>query len=812
MDWPIKIRNLSRKSSIKREIFQSSALLALLVVAVFGFFLSTVLYIVESSKARAIMKGTNHAVVLFIEGYFTEITNTITVLDGNREIPEAMTLGEEARQRILDEYRALSGVSNNIAYIYSGYENGLMLINDYVPPEHFSPSARPWYQVAMASKPGVAIGLPYQDIKSKEWLISTSKAMKRSDGQYSGVITIDSSIEQLTHLIARHDEYATEFSFVMDKSGKIILHPDSSVLGNSPQKISEALAHAENGDFSYSINNVERWGYYSRIGSTGWTVVTSVDKNEVLRPVKSNVLLLIGLTSFIAVLLGAVQSAVLSRRLSRPLVELGKKIKATIAGEKRESDEYVYPDNEIGIMAQEIGQLAEKELNAKTRALQVSEEQHRMLIEHAVSAVASHKIVRDETGRPVDYVFLSANPAFETHTGLRVTDIIGRRATEVMPGAAQLPFIEIYGKVALTGESVSFEQYSEPLGRYYFTHAYRIGEECFVTIFIDISDRKRVEEIARESEETYKTILMASPDDITIADLSGKVILVSDSAHKMFGYRADEGLGMSVMDFIAPEDHERARANIAKMVHENYPGPNEYRAVRKDGSEFDIEVNNSLIRDRNGKPIRMVLIARDITDRKKAEQQIKDLMHKLEIERDLAQANSLTDSLTGLPNRRYIDLVLQTEFSRHKRSGSPLSLIMLDVDHFKKYNDHYGHLAGDHCLRQVAEAARIVVERASDTVARYGGEEFLVILPDTDSEGATGLAERIGKAVQELMLPHAASDTSAVVTISLGVASATDHALSNPAQLIALADQALYLAKGNGRNRYEYLPATTGIQ
>jgi len=269
---------------------------------------------------------------------------------------------------------------------------------------------------------------------------------------------------------------------------------------------------------------------------------------------------------------------------------------------------------------------------------------------------------------------------------------------------------------------------------------------------------------------------------------------------------------MSVMDFIAPEDHERARANIAKMVHENYPGPNEYRAVRKDGSEFDIEVNNSLIRDRNGKPIRMVLIARDISDRKKAEQQIKELMHKLEIERDLAQANSLTDSLTGLPNRRYIDLVLQTEFSRHKRSGSPLSLIMLDVDHFKKYNDHYGHLAGDHCLRRIAEAARIVVERASDTVARYGGEEFLVILPDTDSEGATGLAERIGKAVQELMLPHAASDTAAVVTISLGVASATDHELSDSAQLIALADQALYLAKKKGRNRYEYLPATTGMQ
>jgi len=808
MNWLIKILKFSRKSSIKREIFQSSALLALLVVAVFGLVLSIVLYAVESSKARAVMKGSNHAVVLFLEGYLTEISKTMAVLDENREIPEAMTLGENARQRIRDEYRAFSKVSSSIAYIYSGYENGLLLINDYTPPEGYVPSARPWYQAAMASKPEMAIGLPYQDINSKEWLISASKAMKGADGKYGGVIAIDSSIDQLAHLIAQHDEYVTEFSFVMDKSGKIILHPDPAMLGQSLPQIEEVVAEGASGNFSYDIDHGERWAYFSRVGSTGWTMVTSIDKNEVLRPTKLKVLFLIGLTGLIAVLLGLVQSVVLGKRLSRPLVELDKKIKATISGDEPDIDEYVYPNNEIGIMAQEIGQLAEKELNAKTRALQASEEKHRLLIEHAVSAVASHKIVLDETGKPVDYVFLSANPAFETHTGLRVTDIIGRRATEVMPGIEAPPFVDIYGKVALTGESVSFEQYSEPLGRYYFTHAYRIAEACFVTIFIDITDRRRVEEAARESEQTYKTILMASPDDITIADLSGNILLVSDAAHKMFGYRADEGPGMSVMDFIAPADHERARANVVKMIHENYRGPNEYRAIRKDGSRFDIEVNNSLVHDRDGKANRMVLIIRDITDRKKAEQRIKELVHQLEIERDLAQANSLTDSLTGLPNRRSIDQLLQTEFSRYKRSGSQLSLIMLDVDHFKKYNDHYGHLAGDRCLQQIAQAARVVVERGTDVVARYGGEEFLVILPDTDREGAVKLAERLGESVRSLRLPHATSGTSEFVTISLGVASASEHVLDDSAQLVALADQALYLAKGNGRNRYECLPAS----
>lgn len=675
----IKDKSSPPKSSIKREIFQGSALLALIVMAVFSFFLSTILYYSEISKARGVINQTNHAVAFFIDGYFTEIINTITALDENKKIRDAMALGEEVRQRILDGYRSILKANKNITYIYSGYENGLMLINDYTPFAGFDPTTRPWYRAAMAIKPETSIGLPYQEIKTKEWLVSTSRALKQSGGGYGGVVAIDCSMDQVVHLIAQHDEYGTSFSFIVDRSGKIIMHPDQSVLGKSLPEMQEAFQKDTKGDFTYRLDKVEHLAHYSRSTATGWTVVTVVDKREILRPIITQVLILVGLTGVIAVFLGLVQSALLSRRLSLPLVELGRKIKATIAGDEPDVDEYVYPNNEIGIMAQEIGQLAEKELNAKTRELQAS-------------------------------------------------------------------------------------------------------------------------------EEIYKTILMASPDDITIADLSGRIIMFSNAAPKMFGYDPEEGPGMSVMDFIVPEDHERAHANIVRMVYENYKGPNEYRAIRKDGSCFDIEVNNGLIRDRKGNPVRMVLIARDITSRKKTEQQIQELVHQLEIERDLAQHNSLTDNLTGLSNRRFFDNVLRTEFSRYKRSGSQLSLIMLDVDHFKKYNDHYGHLAGDDCLLQIANVLRNVVKRPPDIVARYGGEEFVVILPNTDRQGAAVLAGRIGEFMLRLALPHAQSDISEFVTISIGVATAADHVLTDETQLIALADQALYQAKKNGRNRYEVWP------
>lgn len=227
---------------------------------------------------------------------------------------------------------------------------------------------------------------------------------------------------------------------------------------------------------------------------------------------------------------------------------------------------------------------------------------------------------------------------------------------------------------------------------------------------------------------------------------------------------------------------------------------NEYHGVRKDGSIFNIEVKSGLIHDANGQPTKMVFIVRDITERKQAELRIKQLVQQLEIEKKAAQMNANTDSLTGLANRRYFDEVLDKEFHRYKRSGSPLSLIMLDVDYFKKYNDTYGHLAGDNCLRLIGTTLRTVAGRIADSTARYGGEEFVALLPDTDLEGASALAERIRNEVEALAIPHSASNISKNVTVSLGVATMNTELLSSPEQFIDMADEAMYDAK-SGRNR-----------
>lgn len=185
----------------------------------------------------------------------------------------------------------------------------------------------------------------------------------------------------------------------------------------------------------------------------------------------------------------------------------------------------------------------------------------------------------------------------------------------------------------------------------------------------------------------------------------------------------------------------------------------------------------------------------------------KQLIRQSEVERDYAKIHAMTDGLTKIANRRQFDESLNIEFYRLKRSGGTLSLIMLDIDHFKNYNDACGHLAGDDCLKHVALTLKSVAARAHDVVARYGGEEFTVILPETDSKTAAILAEKIRKSVEDLSIPHPESDTSEVITVSIGVVTVLTSGFASPDSIIALADEALYQAKDNGRNRVEIAEA-----
>lgn len=182
---------------------------------------------------------------------------------------------------------------------------------------------------------------------------------------------------------------------------------------------------------------------------------------------------------------------------------------------------------------------------------------------------------------------------------------------------------------------------------------------------------------------------------------------------------------------------------------------------------------------------------------------------ELKRQKELLKTLSYQDGLTGIANRRYFDDMLIREHRRCKRTGSPISALMIDIDFFKKYNDIYGHLTGDDCLKLVVKTMQEQLSRSGDLLARYGGEEFVCILPETDLEGAKNIAEKLRTAVIDQQIPHD-SGIDGVVTISLGVVSGLPTEGMDARKFLLHADQCLYQAKISGRNRIHSEPCCTG--
>ena len=319
-------------------------------------------------------------------------------------------------------------------------------------------------------------------------------------------------------------------------------------------------------------------------------------------------------------------------------------------------------------------------------------------------------------------------------------------------------------------------------------------------------DRVQTEAALRDSELRFRLLAENGSDVVSLHDASGRVVYISPSCERVLGFAPEEVMRMSPFAMAHPDDRDRLRRHFDDLLRGAPVTALSCRMLHKTGQHLWLEMMWRAIVDEDGRVSRLQASSRDVTERKDYERQLEETRRKLQVNQEsLLEANARLaalashDALTGLKNRRAFEERMIEELARIRRTGQPVTLLLLDIDHFKSFNDSFGHPRGDVVLRDVARLLSRAI-RDTDIAARYGGEEFAIVLPNTGIEGAYEMGERLRRTIEEAPWAERA------ITISVGAATAEHHG-ADLAELLEQADRALYRSKQGGRNRVTFAEA-----
>jgi len=299
-----------------------------------------------------------------------------------------------------------------------------------------------------------------------------------------------------------------------------------------------------------------------------------------------------------------------------------------------------------------------------------------------------------------------------------------------------------------------------------------------------------------EDMGVYKTLLestRAIPWKIDWATL--RFAYIGPQIEELLGWSQDSWATVQDWaDRMHPEDRERVFNFCVAQSQAGVDHEADYRALRKDGEFVWIRDVVHVVRNPDGTPQALIGFMFDISERKRTEERLLDMQRELE-------ELSYKDGLTGLANRRRFDMMMDTEWRNAQSLRQPISVVVLDIDYFKQYNDHYGHLEGDECLKRVARALEGILRGPRDMLCRFGGEEFVLLLPDTDEGTAMALAWRCLDLVDRALIAHGGHGSGKRLTLSAGVNTVLPKERDEVTPFLAVADRRLYLAKERGRAR-----------
>jgi diguanylate cyclase (GGDEF)-like protein/PAS domain S-box-containing protein len=341
-----------------------------------------------------------------------------------------------------------------------------------------------------------------------------------------------------------------------------------------------------------------------------------------------------------------------------------------------------------------------------------------------------------------------------------------------------------------------------------------------IALLRDVTEQRAVERRLRDSEERHRLMAEQSEDVIWTMDPIGRIEYVSPAIQRLLGYTPEALRRLQVSDLLAPESLAEGNRALALLKRDSDTDRGaasvriEAEQIRRDGTRVWTEITASRMSSDTGEFLGVLGITRDISARREAQQALVQVNQELrlrlaEIEALQGQLReqAIRDPVSGLYNRRFLDESLAREVARAERTGAPLSLAMLDLDHFKLANDFYGHVVGDDVIQTLASRL-LTTTRRGDIVCRYGGEEFVVIMPDATLDELAARVDQWRSEFADTLVSARAPDLR--VTFSAGVASCPAHGRSAE-ELMAAADRALYAAKRAGRNRVVKFGALAAI-
>ncbi|MCK5336349.1 MAG: diguanylate cyclase [Gammaproteobacteria bacterium] len=416
-----------------------------------------------------------------------------------------------------------------------------------------------------------------------------------------------------------------------------------------------------------------------------------------------------------------------------------------------------------------------------------------------------------------DWVITYVNPVSESLLDIKPEEVIGLDLHEALPD-----IISMFYKILRATFSTQKEHHATalygPTMKHLEAHACPFTEGVILSLR-DTTERIKSEDKLRQAIEIETrneekvihaaelTSYMKAINEhaiVSITDAAGLILQVNNKFCEVSGYTQDELLGHDHR-IINSGTHPKAYfAELWATIASGKKWHGEVCNRAKDGSLYWVDSAVVPLKDQHGNIERYISVRIDITESKHREAEINKAISELAVANKKLEKISRVDGLTQIANRRCFDETLENELARQSRFNTPLTLVLCDIDFFKKYNDSYGHPEGDSCLKQVAQSISSDFSRAGDLVARYGGEEFAIILSNTDKETALTLTERMRENIEQLRIKHKGSSISENVTISIGVTTVIPDKNTTANILIKKADKALYKAKEKGRNNVQH--------